>query len=699
MAADRPSSPPTTALPHRAWLILGLILLLTHAWLVTRNLDSGFMPRHEFRQTQTAVSILYMVKDDNFSLAYPTPLFGPPWSIPMEFPLYQWSVAGLIKATDWSLPFAARIVGLACFYLTLPGLWLLGRELKLDPAARWVWVCLTLSAPIYIFYTRSILIESMALMFGVWFLAAFARMCNRPSVTVLLGVAVAGTLAALVKVTTFVPWCLGAACLGLGWAWRTWRESGWRALRQPLTYGISSAAGPFLALTWWVRFADAIKAQSPGGSQLTSEKLTATNFGTVANRLNVEAWQGVLTYLRDGLLSWWWLPLLGLLAWGALRTQRRWFWLFTAMFAGTLALFPLLYQRHDYYLYAVGILLLASAAIAVSAIAQRFQRPLLAPLVALVLVAVQFFAYFRVYADDQRLVSYGGTGLTTILRDLVPRDSIFVVAGQNWSSFFSYYSEHRTVMLLEEVARYPAARAPYLDALEGLPITGLILTGQQQDNLGLVQDMHERFGIDPEIAVSHGETDAYFNPVDRFHVISGAQKNDNFSGLVIRGTLPPPPEPEPWINDESVHPIGPAQANQIFKFVRPRPYQYRSKFGFGVVHHPGGEALGAHPDCAFWIKVAPEHRRLHYGYGIQPAAFEGEVPTDGVGFEVQFLDAQGRELLRQYHELRPEHTEADFTARRHEIEVPAGATDVVLSTTPLENYSRDWAYWTDVELK
>ena len=43
----------------------------------------------------------------------------------MEFPLYQWCVVLLSNATGQSLTTAARTVSLACFYLTLPGWYLL----------------------------------------------------------------------------------------------------------------------------------------------------------------------------------------------------------------------------------------------------------------------------------------------------------------------------------------------------------------------------------------------------------------------------------------------------------------------------------------------------------------------------------------------------------------------------------------------
>src|SRR5580658_9431992 len=48
-----------------------------------------------FRQCQTAISTYYTIKD-GFKINYETPVLGKPWSIPMEFPLYQWVVAAAV---------------------------------------------------------------------------------------------------------------------------------------------------------------------------------------------------------------------------------------------------------------------------------------------------------------------------------------------------------------------------------------------------------------------------------------------------------------------------------------------------------------------------------------------------------------------------------------------------------------------------
>ena len=64
----------------------------------SRGWDTPGMLGHEFRQTQTALSIQAMQRE-GFRLDYPTPILGKPWSIPMEFPLYQLAVSSYCDLT------------------------------------------------------------------------------------------------------------------------------------------------------------------------------------------------------------------------------------------------------------------------------------------------------------------------------------------------------------------------------------------------------------------------------------------------------------------------------------------------------------------------------------------------------------------------------------------------------------------------
>ena len=137
-------------------------LLAFHGWGASvgwRNLN---LPGVEFRQAQTAISAYFIQRDHDFSLAYPTPVLGKPWSIPMEFPLYQWTVVLLSDATKMDLTAAGRTVSLACFYLTLPALFVLLGRVGLAWPRRLLALGFVVSCPLYIFYGRAFLIETMA---------------------------------------------------------------------------------------------------------------------------------------------------------------------------------------------------------------------------------------------------------------------------------------------------------------------------------------------------------------------------------------------------------------------------------------------------------------------------------------------------------------------------------------------------------
>ena len=162
---------------REAWLALAVFAacLGFHFRGALVGWQSRNLPGVEYRQAQTAISAFYINQEDNFSLAYPTPVLGKPWSIPLEFPLYQWTVVSVSRVTGLSLTKAGRAVSLACFYLMLPAIYLLLARWHVAPGHRWLVLGVVVTCPLYVFYSRAFLIETMALMFSVWFWVAYER--------------------------------------------------------------------------------------------------------------------------------------------------------------------------------------------------------------------------------------------------------------------------------------------------------------------------------------------------------------------------------------------------------------------------------------------------------------------------------------------------------------------------------------------
>lgn len=265
------------------WLLIGIFCaaLIAQFYFTTTNWTSPFMPGHEFRQAQTAIVSYYIDEQNNFSLLYETPIIGKPWvSILLEVPIYEWSVVLLSRATGWPHFMAARAISLTCFYLALPTLYLLLGRLALPRPRRLLVLALILTCPVYIFYSRAFLMESMELMCCGWFLLGFVRTMDERRWSWLTLTIIAGTGAALIKSITFAIWLVPAASYG---AWQLWDDlrarRGWWAVLQTILWGAATVAVPLGMLRWWIDFTDPIKAAHASAYIFTAKNLSQGNWG------------------------------------------------------------------------------------------------------------------------------------------------------------------------------------------------------------------------------------------------------------------------------------------------------------------------------------------------------------------------------------------------------------------------------------
>ena len=179
--------------------VVCLVLNLAFASVGWRNL---LLEVHASRQVQTALTARQL-QSEGWAMEYPLPLFGPPWSVPYEFPFYQYAVARLAAVTGLAIEPAGRAVSLFFFYLSLPALFLLLESLGVPPDRRWLLPALVLLSPVYLYYSRSFMIESTALCAAAWFLLAFSRTLDRPGWIWTAAAATLGAAAGLAKATTF----------------------------------------------------------------------------------------------------------------------------------------------------------------------------------------------------------------------------------------------------------------------------------------------------------------------------------------------------------------------------------------------------------------------------------------------------------------------------------------------------------------
>jgi hypothetical protein len=288
-------APPDADVRHY-FLFLFVAALILHGMAALVGFGNTLNDCHFFRQTQTAISTYYTVKN-GFSIDYITPVMGAPWSIPMEFPLYQWIVAAIVRWGHLPLEATGRAINLFFFYATLFPLFGLLRYWL--PAKEKCWLLLTFVVlnPTYLFWSRTFMIESTALFFAVLFAWAFVGLLKYGKLVFMAIAMVALTFAGTVKITTIPVYLLIAIGVYL-WFWRHEQQPLKRqTVVRYLAYGMVCVGIPLLLAMAWTVHADQVKALNPLAADfITSGALTSWNFGTLEQRLSANVWGTILSH-------------------------------------------------------------------------------------------------------------------------------------------------------------------------------------------------------------------------------------------------------------------------------------------------------------------------------------------------------------------------------------------------------------------
>jgi 4-amino-4-deoxy-L-arabinose transferase-like glycosyltransferase len=683
-------------------LLAGVLCL--HFAVATVGWQRNLVTSHEFRQAQTALTI-WALQEDGWSLDYPTPVLGAPWSVPLEFPLYQGLVAGLSKLGGWAIEPTGRAVALALFYLTLPAFWLWLTDWGLSRRHRLIALAFLLSGPLYVAYSRAVLIESTALGAGVWFLVGLQRFVATGRTGWWVLAAVAGALAATVKSTTFAVIAVPAVAwvLAVGTGRITVRPSGWsRAIgRAALAAALPVAAG--LA---WVVYTDAVKAQNAYADFLQSARLSQWSIGPLGDRFHGEFWGTILRTTMRSVAG----PALLLLALAALPwALRRDRWLpalgVAAFLAGPLV-FATLYAKHDYYFYATGAFLLLAAGAVVAHALDEWPLPAAARWSALGLaLALQAVAYGREYWRYQGGEDSAPPRAAEALAVATQPGDVVILAGRDWNPALPWFAQRRALALPfhRELEQPTLDRA--LDALirDGRPVTAALLTGRWRESAELVELLAERFGLGREpvlefegnaLHVRVGEMVAARRRLAASGV--GAQLGLREAGAGADGPSPrPPPEMPPTVTTTEPDP-------EIFGLFHPLPVAATVAYGFGAFEVAGERAVSVHAPSEVEFYLPDGATRLEATFLMSPGAYTEGGNSDGVEFELELVNpgAEPKLLFRRF--LNPLQVPVDRGAHDIALEINARPGATLYARTlpgPRGESNYDWAFWRRIDIR
>lgn len=670
-----------------ALLFAGMLLLAL--WVLTRHWNQPILDRHEFRQLQTALST-YWLRADGFRLAYPLPLFGPPWSAPLEFPLYQACVASLSGTFHLPLEQTGRAVGIAFFLATLPALYGLLGLVGAPPPRRLTVLTAVILTPVYLFYTRTFMIESTALCLSAWFLFNYLRGIRDPGWRWTVMAVALGALAALVKITTFAVFCVPAAGCALFELWRQRYGPGARVVRLSLRALVPALAALAVA-AWWVHFSDVIKQSNPFSAFLTSSHLSSFTVGRLTGRLDPAFWSTIQENFTSAVLSesTMALTLFGLCLVG--RRDRRVALLTAAVsLAGPLS-FPPLFFFHDYYFYANALFLTGAAGLVLAAVIDSPRLPRIGRIVLpLVFFGTQLLAFNRSgYANSYRGQLPRPPELAALVQAIVPPGDIVLILGWDWNSLLPYYAQRRAIMVPLRHEEDTAGLDEIAARLPPRQIAAVIWKGPGAPPAPFAHWCAQRLKL-ATIPLAESPDGNLYLPAAAVPAAGRILAGKTFATVQLNAGLVPDAF-ETKMHEETFRPetfVGPA---------RPPPFKARSLHGIGV--YP--TFIIAHAPSELHFAVPAGASRLQAGFAMDPRSYSKETQTDGVEVEIYEQEAGGLRRRLYHRLLRPATEAGDRGPQKVELtglNVPDGVLVLRVSPGPTGNAAYDWFYWTSITI-
>lgn len=661
-------------------VMFGVVLVIA-LFLLTRSWGASLIDRYEFRQLQTALTA-HWINAEGWQLDYLTPLFGPPWSIPMEFPTYQVLVVWLHQLTGLPLEQAGRAIGIFFLLACLPALHDLLALAGLAPSRRLIVHAIVLTAPVYLFYGRAFMIETTALCFAIWFLALLRRSFERTHPGWIIAATAAAVLAALTKITTFLLFGLPAVALAI---------AAWRATVPALPRGrllIAALVPAVVSLGvawWWIAHADAVKDSNPFTGFLTARELRGWNFGPLALRFDSSFWvrvqENIVGYnLAEGAIA------VALLCVPFAPVRTRWMAgiALLAFFSGPLV-FANLYHLHDYYYAANSLFLLAAGGGLLAAVWDDPRLPRGANWLALVLIlSFQLHAFYRGYYSHHRLGARPPPELATIIRHAVPADGVVLIYGHDWDPLLPYYFQRRALMV-------PAERDGERDVLEQviarLPprrIAAMVIHGDRlRSQLDFARERAARFGLALAPAARDADNDLYLP-----------------ASASTASTVPPIPT-----EDDFSAALKPVDSTDLdLSIFSPAPAIVRGKYGASSADLAGRRVLNAHAPSELVFRPSPTVRHVRAVAGLPDNAFTlGSADiTDGITVEIVAVAPGGFRRTLLSRSIDPARRLADRGPQVLEADLPqpfVGELLLRLGNGANNDPTNDWAYWASVEIR
>lgn len=314
---------------------------------------------------------------------------------------------------------------------------------------------LFLFSPMYLFWSRTFLIESTAIFFASAYLALSLEFFSAKEFAPkkALAVMALGVIAGTVKVTTGFAF-FGLA--GLAFLFHAGSDAHKRTAARRRFFELFFAfVLPGIATIAWVKYSDAQKALNPLADFIRSDNLTSWNFGTLPQRFSGDFWNMIFRLtIHDaiGHRTTWILSLIGI---PFIAKRNRWLALLCGVaFIAVPLVFTNLHIVHNYYWMANGIFLVMYLAFVVDGFLDSPRQ--LKRWIGIVFLFVAGFLCTRQFYHHgyflQKAENYAYSDLEKPLASFMKEKDVAVIFGADWFPAVAYGAKQRALMFRESVS-------------------------------------------------------------------------------------------------------------------------------------------------------------------------------------------------------------------------------------------------------
>ncbi|MGH8475574.1 MAG: acyltransferase family protein [Methylococcales bacterium] len=420
-------------------------------YIALRYASQSPLDAYSFRQTQTALTAYWFIQD-GFRFAYETPVAGAPWSIPLEFPIYQVVVALISKSLHVPLEIVGRLTSFLFLILCLIPARSITNKLRLADSVFYIFTAILFSTPIYIYWGRTFMMETAAVFFAITAIKYFIDMITDGfSYRAFYLYLVFITLSILQKATTGLPVLAVFSLIHLAIEVRRAGSIKRFVFSDRLLLGIIYFTIPLAIGFAWTFYADYVKSFNKLGMQLTSAALSKWNWGSIEQRFSSDVyvdilWQRIFVTNLAGVFG---VALLLLTLFSEFQ-PRSTIVILIAMLLGILPLllFTNLHIVHSYYQTGNLIFLVYAVAVALGGfLGPALGSQVLIPCLALIVIS-NYTNFWTEYLPQTEMVFSKSNSrdyaIGAILKREVPSEKQFIAFGNDWSSTFSYMSQRKS---------------------------------------------------------------------------------------------------------------------------------------------------------------------------------------------------------------------------------------------------------------